>query len=185
MTINLNIIRFAGHSWAAALTYLMLVVAPCLTTLICLVDAVERRLAYHSALEVLGRLKARTQDLSSDSSQAMNSWPAGSPFFEGQTATIASAALLQKITSIVTQVGGTIDSTEVESQGTPSKDGYLKVLATCELEQSALQPLLYQVETGMPFLFVDQLVIQSPTVPSERQRLRVLIGVSGLWSAER
>jgi general secretion pathway protein M len=46
-----------------------------------------------------------------------------------------------------------------------------------------LQELLYDLEAGMPFLFVDQLVVQTPTAEAGEQpvRLRVLLGVSGQW----
>jgi general secretion pathway protein M len=42
--------------------------------------------------------------------------------------------------------------------------------------------LLYDLEAGMPFLFVDQLVAQSPTTAGEGGRTRVLLTVSGLWA---
>jgi len=72
-------------------------------------------------------------------------------------------------------------TSEIEAQGSHSKDNYLRAIATCEIEQPALQKLLYDIEAGMPFLFVDQLVAQAPMSPSEGKRMRVLLGVSGLW----
>jgi general secretion pathway protein M len=57
------------------------------------------------------------------------------------------------------------------------------VTANCDLEQRALQEIVYELEAGMPFLFVDQLVAQAPTPAAGASggKLRVLISVSGQW----
>jgi general secretion pathway protein M len=46
-----------------------------------------------------------------------------------------------------------------------------------------VQPLLYDLEAGMPFLFIDQLVVQAPQAGTgeEGSRMRVLLAVSGQW----
>jgi general secretion pathway protein M len=55
------------------------------------------------------------------------------------------------------------------------------------MEQPALQKLLYDLEAGMPFLFVDQLVVQAPVTltTSGDGRLHVLIAVSGQWQGTK
>ena len=105
----------------------------------------------------------------------------GSPFLEGQTVTVAGAALLQRVADAVTRFGGNVLSSQVELQGTQAKDGYISLIASCEIDQTALQRLLYDVEAGMPFLFIDQLVAQAPAAAGEGGRMRVLLSVSGLW----
>jgi general secretion pathway protein M len=55
------------------------------------------------------------------------------------------------------------------------------MIASCEIEQAQLQQLLYDLEAGMPFLFVDQLVIQTPVAESGSGKLRILLAVSGQW----
>ena len=44
----------------------------------------------------------------------------------------------------------------------------MSLVASCELEQPALQQLLYDIEAGMPFLFVDQLVAQALVARARR-----------------
>ena len=110
--------------------------------------------------------------------------PAGSPFLEGQTVTIAGAALLQRVAGAVTKVGGNVLSSQVELQGMQAKDGYVNLIASCEVEQATLQQLLYDIEPGMPFLFIDQLVAQVPTSGTKGGRMRVLISVSGAVAGE-
>jgi len=57
------------------------------------------------------------------------------------------------------------------------------MIASCEIEQAQLQQVLYDLEAGMPFLFVDQLVVQTALtdVASDTGKLRVLLAVSGQW----
>jgi general secretion pathway protein M len=52
---------------------------------------------------------------------------------------------------------------------------------SCEIEQGSLQQLLYDLEAVMPFLFIDQLVVQAPVIGVEQSRMRVLLSVSGQW----
>ena len=88
--------------------------------------------------------------------------PVGSPFLGGETITVGGAALLQRVAGAITRVGGSVQSSQVDLQGPKSKDGYITLLISCEMEQANLQKLLYDLEAGMPFLFVDQLVVQGP-----------------------
>lgn len=97
--------------------------------------------------------------------------------------TVANAALLQRITDIIIHAGGTVASSG--PQAAQSKDGYVTAIANCEIEQAALQQALYQIEAGLPFLFIDQLTVQAPTLPTENGRMRVLLGVTGLWRAAK
>jgi general secretion pathway protein M len=109
----------------------------------------------------------------------------GSPFLEGATVTIAGAALLQRVTAAVTRLGGNVLSSQVDLKGT--KADFLSMIASCEIDQPGLQQLLYDLEAGMPFLFVDQLVVQSPSSfsSSGEGKLRVLLAVSGQWRGSK
>lgn len=112
---------------------------------------------------------------------------AGSPFLEGPTVTVAGAALLQRVGRAVAKVGGSIQSSQVDLTGATSNDRRVALMVSCELDQPALQALLYDLESGMPFLFVDQLDVQMPNAGSEaidERRLRVFLSISGLWRAE-
>ena len=105
--------------------------------------------------------------------------PSGSAFLEGATVTIAGAALLQRVATAVTKAGGNVLSSQLDVQGPHAKAGFVSMVANCELDQSALQSLLYDLEAGMPFLFIDQLDIQVAT--AGESKLRLLLGVSGQW----
>jgi general secretion pathway protein M len=109
--------------------------------------------------------------------------PSGSAYLEGATVTVAGAALLQRVAGAVVKLGGNVLSTQLDVQSEASKPGFLSMIASCEIEQAQLQKLLYDLESGMPFLFIDQLVVQTPTAESGAQtgKLKILLSVSGQW----
>jgi general secretion pathway protein M len=115
--------------------------------------------------------------------QAGVAGPAGSPFLDGATVTVAGAALMQRVTAVVTKLGGSVLSSQVDLQGTQAKAGFVTIIASCAIDQVGLQQLLYDLEAGQPFLFVDQLSVQAPAsfASSGEGKLRVLLSVSGQW----
>jgi general secretion pathway protein M len=113
---------------------------------------------------------------------------AGSPFLEGPTVTVAGAALLQRVAGAVVKAGGNIQSSQVDVGKAQTKEGMIDLLISCEMEQSSLQKLLYDIEAGMPFLFVDQLDVQVAQATANKagaERIRVMIGVSGQWQGSK
>lgn len=173
------------HPSLPGLIYLGLVGVLCLTTVFVLLDIVEQYDARNGAIETLARLEAHSQIAATEPNGFLGARPPGSPFLEGQSITLASAALLQQVTSAVTRAGGNMLSSEVEPQGPQPKGGYLRAIANFELEQNALHQLLYEIEAGMPFLYIDQLSVHAPAPPNEEGRMRVLLAVSGLWREEK
>lgn len=109
--------------------------------------------------------------------------PSGSAYLEGATVTVGGATLLQRVAGSVMKFGGNVLSTQLDVSNSPAKAGFISMLASFEIEQPQLQQVLYDLEAGMPFLFIDQLVVQTPVSSSEEgaAKLRVLLGVSGQW----
>lgn len=166
----------AAASFAAVMTLLLFTIISSLT------DVLSERADVAASAAMLGQLEGRdaaTARSRPDGTAA----PIGSPFLEGATVTVAGAALLQRVTAAVTKLGGSVPSSQVDLQGTEAKAGFLSVIASCEIDQPGLQQLLYELEAGMPFLFIDQLVVQAPASfgISAESKLRVLLTVSGQW----
>lgn len=113
--------------------------------------------------------------------------PVGSPFLEGATVTVAGAALLQRVTSAVTRFGGNVLSSQIDLHDTRSKHGFIAMSASCDIDQTGLQQLLYDLEARQPFLFVDQLSVQAPGnfASSGEGKLRVLLNISAQWQGDR
>jgi general secretion pathway protein M len=167
------------HPALPALLYGVILVALFLTVLFALMGIVERYRALNETAANLARLESRAT-ASAQADWVTGPVPPGSPFVEGQSATVASAALLQRVTAAITHAGGNIVSSEVAQQGEQTNAGYVKVIATCELQEPRLDQLLYDLEAGMPFLFVDQLAVEASLSASDSP-MRVTLGVSGLW----
>jgi general secretion pathway protein M len=163
--------------------YLALIVILALTAFLMLMDTMESYQARNASLEQLGRMQERGQRASGQPN-LNREWPPGSPLLEGSTVTVAGAALLQRVSSAVTQLGGNLVSSELESLESVPKDDALKATANFEIEQNALAKVLYNLEAGMPFLFVDQLVV-SASPSDEGGKMRVMVQVSGRWSGAK
>jgi general secretion pathway protein M len=176
--------------YAAAIGYVAVVVLFVVMTLTSLTDVLDRRAAVAEAADTLAQLEGRLPKRGGADASGIT----GSPVLEGPTVTVAGASLLQRVAEAIVKVGGNILSSQVELQGPQIKDGFISVTANCDVEQPALQQLLYNLESGMPFLFVDQLVVQMPTAAAggpggakaaETAKMHVLISVSGQWQAAK
>jgi general secretion pathway protein M len=174
----------------AVTVYLGLMTALATATWGAIADVLEHRAEVTAARDTLAQMEARkpaTVHGPNNAPDTVTIVPPGSAFLEGPTVTVAGATLLQRVAAAVTNVGGTILSSQVELEGPQSKAGFIGVIASCELDQPALQKLLYDLEAGMPFLFVEQLAVQAPVaVSSTREgRLRVQLTVYGQWQGEK
>ena len=150
-------------------------------------DILDHRQALAHTADLLDQLRGR-KPRTGDAAAFAAVHP-GAPFLEGPTVTVAGATLLQRVAAAVGNVGGTIQSSQVDVLGTQARDGLVGLVVSCEMEQPALQKLLYDLEAGMPFLFVDQLDVQVPqtTTASEagNGRVRVVLGISGQWQGNK
>src|SRR3954470_16792194 len=96
----------ARYPSIAGLGYVVLVAALGLIALLALASIGERQRAVDAAAEMLARLEGRSPFGPADPGSATGPIPAGSPFLEGQTVTVAGAALLQRVATAVTRAGG-------------------------------------------------------------------------------
>lgn len=172
------------YSSLAVLGYVVAVAALIAVSGISLADLYDQYRGLRSASDLLNQLDARNIASLSPTSP-LNRGPTGSPFLEGPTVTVAGAALLQRVAGAVTRLGGNVLSSQVDVSSTAAKPNFVSLLASCEIDGPALGALLYDIEAGMPFLFVDQLVVQAPQSIGrvETGKLRVMLGVSGQWRA--
>jgi len=175
--------RSSGRRQAlAALAYVVVVAGLCGAAFSLASGLADRSSAVTSAEERLAELAARarpgpTPPASSDALSA------GSPFLEGQAITIAGAALQQRVDAAVAKAGGVVVSSQIALDGPDAKDGFVNLSENVEIAQPALQSLLYDLEAGMPYLYVDTLGVQSPEAfgEAETARMRVVLGVTGQW----
>ena len=173
---------FAQSPLIAVVLYLAAVGGLLVTTGLAISSIVDHRRALAQTSDLLDQLRGRKARDSVSPSPAEHP---GTPFLEGSTVTVAGAALLQRVGAAIAGVGGTIQSSQVDLLGNQAKDGFVDLVVSCEMEQPALQKLLYDLEVGMPFLFVDQLDVQVPQTTATNEggtgRIRVVLGVTGQW----
>ena len=175
---------FAASPTLAAAAYAGLVLALLAMVVSSVVDILDQRAAVASSAAMLEQLENH-KALASGGRSADAGMPSGSAFLEGATVTVAGAALLQRVAGAVTKLGGNVLSSQLDVQGTHSKAGFVSMVASCELDQPALQTLIYDLEAGMPFLFIDQLAVQAPATSSGEGKLRILLTVSGQWQGAK
>ncbi len=148
-------------------------------------DIIAHRQALSQTADLLDQLRGRKAG--AGNAGLSSAEHPGTPFLEGPTVTVAGANLLQRVAAAVSNAGGTVQSSQVDVSGAQTKDGFVGLVLSCELEQPALQKVLYDIEAGMPFLFVDQLDVQVPQTTAQNEsgtgRVRVILGVSGQWQA--
>jgi general secretion pathway protein M len=161
----------------AVAIYFALVVLFVFTTVSTIFDVLQGRDAVASAAAILQTLESRVVALPSAARSDIHV-PAGSPFLEGSTVSVAGATLLQRVLVATKRVNGNTLSSQVDLQGPLAKSGFVSATFNIEIPPTALQPLLYDLEAGMPFMFVDDLVIQTSTTTADNGKLRVVLGVS-------
>ncbi len=177
--ISRNVGRYAS---IAALGYVVAVAALIAVAGTALADLYDRYVAVRSATDLLTQLEARNA-VNRGPTAPGNPSPTGSPFLEGPTVTVAGAALLQRVAGAVTRLGGNVLSSQVDVSSVAARPNSVGLLVSCEIDAPTLGQLLYDIEAGMPFLFVDQLTVQAPQSIGrvEGGRLRVMLGISGQW----
>ena len=170
----------------AAILYVLIVLVFGITAWTTVAEILDRREAVAASADILSQLEGRSPATARGGRDVASAVP-GSPLLEGATVTVGGANLLQRVAGAVARFGGNILYTQVDLQGPQAKDGFVSVTVSCEVEQPALQQLLHDLESGMPFLFVEQLVAQGPATPgaTPEGKLRVLLSVAGQWQGSK
>jgi general secretion pathway protein M len=187
MSTGNAVTRILTRSPLIAVVLYVAVVGALLTTAgIAVANIIDHQRALAQTADLLDQLQGRK---ARGSVSPLAAEHPGTPFLEGPTLTVAGATLLQRVAAAVGNVGGTIQSSQVDVSGAQAKDGFVGLLVSCEMEQPALQKLLYDLEVGMPFLFVDQLDVQVPQTTAANEggsgKIRVVLGVSGQWQGNK
>jgi general secretion pathway protein M len=173
--------RSSRREWLALLIYLIVLAGLTMFTVTAVSSLLDSYAALRTSQEMLAHLDRQLQR---SALQGPNgSTIDGPPFLSGKTITVAGAALQERVEAAVKRAGGNVLSSQIDLQGPRAAEGFVGLTESLEIGQATLQNLLYDLEAGMPYLFVETLEIQAPQVFDEPEgnRMRVLIGVSGQW----
>jgi general secretion pathway protein M len=158
--------------------YAFAVFALLFLTVASVIDIVIEYTERNSSVAMLESFRARSRALLKGHGATQSDLP----FLSGRSPTIASAVLLQRVTGAIVSSHGRVLSSEVDDQSARVKNGELKTTIHFQIDQVDLQKLVYDLESGEPYLFVKQIDIQ--TKDSENLAapvLNVVMEVSGIW----
>src|SRR3981081_4958693 len=108
---------------------------------IAVLDIAGHRQALAQTADLLDQLRGRKARGGGASSLAAEH--PGTPFLEGPTVTVAGATLLQRVAAAVANVGGTIQSSQVDVLGTQAKDGSGGRVVSFQIDQPSMGTVLH------------------------------------------
>jgi len=107
-----------------------------------------------------------------------------SALVEAPTQGIAGAQLQGYLSQLVAAQHGALISAGVQppARGDDGAEA-IRVLATLDVSSVSLQALLHRLETGVPYVFIDALTVQVPSLVQRNDdpALRVTLTVRALW----
>ena len=104
-------------------------------------------------------------------------------FLDAPTLGLASAQLQTYIEQVAAEQRATLMSSGAESAGRDDTADAIRVQATLELNLKSLQAILYRLESGTPYVFVETFSVQRSTAAEQAKDppLHVTLGVRALW----
>lgn len=128
--------------------------------------------------ELLSRLEARAK---SDEVQRKSGVAPAAAFVSALTRGLAGAELQAYLQRVI----DTHDAVLISSGMGPAKGDSIRLQVTFDTNLHSLQALLYQLEGGTPYVFVESLNIELPAVnaqrPVEDPLLRITLDLRAVW----
>jgi len=125
----------------------------------------------------LAALQAREKRLPSPAGRD----PVAAPSFEVRTITQAGAALQQRVEAAIGAAKGRLVSSKADIDSHAS-ERRISLAAELTIAEPDLQSLLYDLETGRPYLFVDAFEARASEAANENGVMHVSLNLSGQWS---
>jgi len=133
--------------------------------------------------ELVSRLEARAK-ARSDARARPGSAPAAA-FLAAPTEGLAVAQLQAHLAQMADIHRSVLVSSGIEPAKREDPPDSIRLQATLEMSLQALQAFLYQLESGTPYVFVEQLAVQLAGTASQRvvedPLLRVTLGLRANW----
>jgi general secretion pathway protein M len=133
---------------------------------------------------LLSRLEARVK-ANSDARARSNAVAPAAAFIDAPTQGLAGAQLQAHVMQMAGMHHAVLISSGLEPAKREDAPDSIRLQATLDTGLQGLQSLLYQLESGTPYVFVDSLAIQLPGGTSQRAvedpLLRITIGLRAFW----
>lgn len=136
--------------------------------------------------DMLARLEAAHQrsDGKANVSEALAAAP-DTAFLNAPTSGLASAQLEAYLAQLALAQQASVTSSGVQHAEHSDAPEIVRIQATLDIRYDALQTLLYRLETGTPYVFVDSMTLQPPSTVSQRDThgaaMKVILNLRALW----
>ncbi|MFM7083666.1 MAG: type II secretion system protein GspM [Hyphomicrobium sp.] len=171
-----------GRKLLAPLIYVFILLFSILSILFSFFEMHASQSALYEAQDRLNRLQGLSRK-DENIEKAKTDLGEGTVFITADKPSLGAADLQKKVETTLQELGGDLISSEVEENETKGPAVILKLIVECELPQSLLQKFLYQIESGTPFVFIDQMTIQKRMEEGspEDPKLKISLHVSATW----
>jgi general secretion pathway protein M len=106
-------------------------------------------------------------------------------FLNAPTSGLAGAQLEAYLSQLAQAQQASVSSSGVQQANHSDAPEIVRVQAALDIRYDALQTLLYQLETGTPYVFVDSLTLQPPNSTSQSAApesiMKVTLNLHSLW----
>jgi general secretion pathway protein M len=134
--------------------------------------------------DVLSRLEARARLKTEPHGQVRGGVAPAAAFLDAPTPGLAGAELQAYIARLADRHAALV-SFGTQAAAGEDAGGAVRVDASLDISLGALQVLLYQLESGTPYVFVDTMTVRATAGPtsgvSGDAPLRVTLGLCALW----
>jgi general secretion pathway protein M len=134
--------------------------------------------------DVLSRLQARAGPRTTQGTSAKPTAAPGQAFLDAATPGLAGADLQAYVARLADQHAVLVSFGTQSSAGEDSADA-VRIEASMDISLRELQVMLYQLEAGIPYVFVESMTIRASDtaagVGAEDAPLRVTLGLRALW----
>jgi general secretion pathway protein M len=106
-------------------------------------------------------------------------------FLNAQTSGLASAQLEAYLAQLALAQQASVVSSGVQQAAHSEAPEIVRIQATLDIHYTALQTLLYRLETGTPYVFVDLMTLQPPNTAEQRgshdPAMKVTLNLRAFW----
>jgi general secretion pathway protein M len=114
----------------------------------------ERQVRQDRLIGMRGKLTEAVQNLRKEGADGVS-------YLGGSTASIAAARLQDRIRDVVSGAGGTLSSVQILDPAADGENRKVGLRLSATVDTSGLNQMLYLIESGRPYLFVDGLSIDA------------------------
>ncbi len=174
-----------GRPQVIAVALLCLLLIACgLSVSLALATRIDAATELADRQDVLARLEARLRSGAANHGDGRPATAPAEAFLDAATSGLAAAELQAYVARLADRHAVLVSFGTQAQAGEDAADS-VRIEASLDVDLSALQVLLHQLETGTPYVFVESLTVRpasaTATGGAASAPLRVTLGVRALW----